>query len=73
MGRYVCLFVAKDMSMKQMLFMDFRKNESGARELIDLLQFQEAIRRKFISLIELWNADYEANYDMLELIKVNPY
>lgn len=71
-GRYICLFVSKDLTINQMLFLDLRKNEEAARDLLQLLQVQQAFRRKFISLMELWNADYENNFHLLELIKGHP-
>ena len=71
-GRYICLFVAKDEDINQMLFLDLRKNGETAKELMRLLSVQKDFKRKFISLVELWNADYDNNFYMLELIKGDP-
>ncbi len=71
-GRYICLFVAKDFDIDQMIFLDLRKNDETVKELMRLLNVQKAFKRKFISLVELWNADYDNNFYMLELVKGDP-
>jgi hypothetical protein len=68
-GRYICIFSVNNEAC-QMLFMDMRINHSTIREIIESLEPEQDLKRKFISLLEVYNLGYENNFDSVQLVKV---
>jgi hypothetical protein len=69
LGRFICI-LSFDSRVSRMLFVDMRKNKDTIHVIMETLGSEE--KRKFISLLEIYNAGYELNYDMVELVKDIP-
>lgn len=69
LGRFICILSLEE-NISRMLFVDMRKNKDTIHMIMQTLDPPE--QRKFISLLEIYNAGYELNYDVVELVQDIP-
>jgi len=68
LGRYFSLLVnQKDARNRRMLFFDLREDRSLVHDIITSLKNYPLLQRKFISMMEIYNLQYENNFEAVEL------
>ena len=68
LGRYFSLLVnQKDEMNRRMLFFDLREDRSLVNDIISSLKNYPLLQRKFISMMEIYNLQYENNFESVEL------
>ena len=68
LGRYFALLaVRKKENNRRMLFFDLREDLTLAHEIVGSLGTLPVLQQKFVSMIELYNLQYETNFETVEL------
>lgn len=67
-GKYVCMIMATPENKANMFFFDFKANPENVKDFLSSDEFDEKFKMKFMSLVEMVNADYDRNSKSVELV-----